>query len=102
MRWCVQRDIPMPGAQARAVRSSPRIPPADPFRFVLDCHFAAPDFWERFTATKARGAAVFYFWGHSYEMLTEADWARMDRLLAELAADPEVEFASLEELFPAA
>lgn len=74
MRWGVQRGIPRPGAPAQAVRNSPLgYPPANPLRFVPDCHFAAPDFWERFTAAKARGVAVFYFWGHSYEMLTEAD-----------------------------
>lgn len=64
-----------------------------------DCHFAATDFWERFENAKAAKAAVFYFWGHSYEMLDETDWQSFSDNLDRLNADPDTEWAELPELF---
>ena len=37
------------------------------------CHVLAPDFWQRFE--RARPGGVFWFWGHSYELISEAMWA---------------------------
>lgn len=74
-------------------------PPANPFRFVPDGHFKDADLLEKFAAAKAAGAPVFYFWGHSYEMVGDEEWARMDGILQTFAADPEAEWADLPDLF---
>lgn len=77
-------------------------PPAERLLFATNCHFAAPDFWERYAAAQAAHASVFYFWGHSYEMVTDADWQAFADKLASLTADPTAVWADLPDLFPAA
>jgi peptidoglycan/xylan/chitin deacetylase (PgdA/CDA1 family) len=77
----------------------PGFPPSNPMRFVPDCHFKDPAFLEKIASAKASGAPVFYFWGHSYEMITEEEWARMDGLLQTLSEDPDAVWADLSELF---
>lgn len=84
------------------VKATPCYPPADRLLFATDCHFAAPDFWERYARAKAAQASVFYFWGHSYEMVTDADWQTYTDNIARLSADPDAVWADLPELFPAA
>lgn len=79
--------------------ATPCHPALDRFRQPTDCHFAAPEFWERYVRAKASGAPFFYFWGHSYEMVTEDDWRAFDAKLARLAADPEAVWAGLPEVF---
>ena len=74
-------------------------PPANPMAFHPNCHFLAPDFWERFEASKAANDPVFYFWGHSFEIMDEAGWAEFDAQIARLTADPETEWVDLPELF---
>lgn len=78
----------------------PGYPPANPFRFVPDCHFKHPQIMEKLDAAKAAGAPVFYFWGHSYEMIDDDEWARMDGILQTLSEDPEVVWSELPDLFP--
>ena len=80
----------------------PGYPPADPLRFVPDCHFKDPDIMGKFAAAKSAGASVFYFWGHSYEMVDDEDWAHLDGILQALAADPGAAWADLPSLFPSA
>lgn len=74
-------------------------PPADPFRFVPDCHFRDPDLLEKYAASKVAGNPVFYFWGHSYEMVTGDDWARTDNILRTISADPASQWDDLPNLF---
>jgi peptidoglycan-N-acetylglucosamine deacetylase len=45
-------------------------PPGNAFAFHPYCHFPAPDLWSHYEIANKCG--VFYFWGHSYEMVTEA------------------------------
>lgn len=71
-------------------------PVADAMALHPNCHFQAPDFWQRLES--ARPCGVFYFWGHSYQMTTEAQWAAFDGLLARLAADPQLQWGEVAEL----
>jgi len=71
---------------ARGVTNTRSVfPPEDSMDFRPSCHFLAQNFWEEFEFARSSGA-VFYFWGHSYELLTEQDWHAFDekiRLLGE-------------------
>jgi peptidoglycan/xylan/chitin deacetylase (PgdA/CDA1 family) len=78
---------------------TPCFPPADAMRFQSDTHALAPHFWDRLAAAKAAAAPVFYFWGHSYELISEDDWQAFDAKIARLSADPELEWADLPDLF---
>ncbi len=85
---------------ARTVGSVPHpFPPSDPMEFHPSCHFLAPDFWARYE--KAKSGGVFYFWGHSYEMIAEEQWAAFERTIARIGADPESRWGDLPELFEA-
>jgi len=72
-------------------------PPADPMTLHPSCHFLAPDFWQRHEQARSQG--VFHFWGHSYEMTTEAMWAAFEDTLARLGADPQASWCTVAELF---
>jgi peptidoglycan/xylan/chitin deacetylase (PgdA/CDA1 family) len=73
-------------------------PPVNTMRFDANCHFLAPDFWERVERAKAAGD-VFYFWGHSYELVTDEDWANFDAKISKLNADPDTTWTDLPTLF---
>jgi len=72
-------------------------PPENPMAFHSCCHFLAPDFWERYE--KARKGGVFYFWGHSYEMITEEMWQAFDGQIRRISADPAACWADVVDLF---
>jgi len=72
-------------------------PPEHPMAFHPCCHFLAPDFWARYE--KARTGGVFYFWGHSYEIVNEAMWQDMERTIARISADSDARWADVVELF---
>ena len=72
-------------------------PPADAFEFHPNCHFLAPDFWQRYE--RAREGGVFYFWGHSYEIVDEAGWEAFDGQIGRIAEDPAATWAELPDLF---
>ena len=72
-------------------------PCADTMEFHPNCHFRAGDFWDRFE--RAAPSGVFYFWGHSFEIVTEDDWAAFDEQMDRLYADPRVEPVDLPSLF---
>ena len=82
-RTCVNVDFPFP--------------PADPMEFHTNCHFLAPDFWERYE--KARSHGVFYFWGHSFELADEPMWEAFDDQIRRITADSYAEWADLPALF---
>lgn len=60
-------------------------PPENAMAFHPCCHFLAPDLWTRYEKAKKRG--VFYFWGHSYEMNTEAMWRAYEEMIERISAD---------------
>jgi peptidoglycan/xylan/chitin deacetylase (PgdA/CDA1 family) len=82
------------------LRSTPCHPSPDRFCQPTDCHHATSDFWEIFERAKSAGATVFYFWGHSYEFLTEEDWQAYTNKLIRFNADPDVVWADLPDIFP--
>ena len=85
---------------ARTTKNVARsFPPERPMALHSNCHFAAADFWDRFARAKAEKHPVFYFWGHSYEMIADEEWAAMDAKIARVSADPECEWTTLPELF---
>jgi hypothetical protein len=71
-------------------------PVANAMALHPNCHFQAADFWARHE--QARASGVFYFWGHSYQMTTEAQWAAFDATLARLGADPQARWCEVADL----
>ncbi|MGL6259265.1 polysaccharide deacetylase family protein [Vibrio sp. WXL210] len=65
----------------------------DPFVLSPSCHFLDPDFWHYYE--QAVEVGVFYFWGHSYELLSEAMWQQFERKLARIAQDSRSEWANI-------
>ncbi len=76
----------------------PVFPPADPFEFGVSCRFVSPAFWTRYEQAKIAGG-VFCFWGHSYELTSEAMWADLEDKLTRISADPAAEWVNIETLF---
>ena len=74
-------------------------PPDEPMAFHSNCHFAAADFMDRFERALEESHPVFYFWGHSYEMITDDDWAEMESKISRLSSAPDCVWADLPDLF---
>jgi peptidoglycan/xylan/chitin deacetylase (PgdA/CDA1 family) len=74
-------------------------PPADAMAFNPNCHVAVADFWERVERVRGQPDGVFYFWGHSYELISEADWQAMAEKIARLSAYPDAVWCDLPALF---
>lgn len=72
-------------------------PPENPMTFFPSCDFKDDDFITKFDSVRERGG-VFYFMGHSYQFLTEADWAKFERRLEYINA-ADVEWVDLPSLF---
>jgi peptidoglycan-N-acetylglucosamine deacetylase len=73
-------------------------PPDDPMSFHSTCHHTAANFWGEYARVRAENG-VFYFWGHSYEMIDEQDWQSFTDKIARISADPQAEWVDLPELF---
>lgn len=78
---------------------TPCFPVVDPMKFHADCHFNNESFWELFEQAKASGCGVFYFWGHSFEICTDAEWAAFDAKIARINEDSSTVWAELPDLF---
>lgn len=86
---------------ARTVTEAESVwPVADPLELGVNCRFSDPTFWPRYQQVKASGG-VFLFWGHSYELVDETQWAALEAKIARISADPDAEWASLADLFAA-
>lgn len=72
-------------------------PPKDAMAFHPNCHFLASDFWDRYEAARACG--VFYFWGHSYEIMNDTMWQAFDAQIARISADTSAAWGELCDLF---
>jgi hypothetical protein len=72
-------------------------PPADAMAVHPTCHVLAPDFWERYE--RARAGGVFYFWGHSYELIGDAMWAALERKIERISRDPAAQWDDVARLF---
>lgn len=85
-------------AYARTVgNADDPFPPRDAMATDPCCHFLASDFWSRYERAKQRG--VFYFWGHSYELVSESMWREFEAAVERIGADPQARWGDLEELF---
>ena len=73
------------------------LPVANAMEFHACCHFLAPDFWARYE--KAREGGVFYFWGHSYEMISEGMWREFEETIRRISADPASRWGEVAGLF---
>jgi peptidoglycan/xylan/chitin deacetylase (PgdA/CDA1 family) len=79
--------------------ATPCFPPQDPMFLKSDCHHAAGDFWEKYELAKSIGSPVFYFWGHSYEFVTEDHWREFEAKIRRISADPAAQWTDLSKLF---
>lgn len=87
-------------AYARTVSRADRVfPPEDPMELKVSTHFLDPAFWAAFDRVRQSGDGVFYFWGHSYEILNESLWSAFEETIARLSADPDVRWVTNIELF---
>lgn len=90
-------------AYARTVgQASPVFPPLDPMLFHPTCHHQDPTFWQKWDRVKSQdgaGTAVFYFWGHSYELVTEDDWAVFENKLIRISQEATAQWWDLPALF---
>lgn len=70
----------------------------EPMALSSNCHYLdTRAFWTRYKKAKENGG-VFYFWGHSYEMMEyDALWKVVEDALAYIADDPEAEWVTVEE-----
>ncbi|MDD2236949.1 MAG: polysaccharide deacetylase family protein [Kiritimatiellae bacterium] len=83
---------------ARTAKNEGRsFPPADAMRFDPNSHFLAEDFQARYEQARADG--VFYFWGHSYELIQEADWKVFEETIARISSDRQARWGVVADLF---
>ncbi len=72
-------------------------PPKNPFELHPSCHFQDVNFWKFFEEAKITG--VFYFWGHSYEMISEPMWVDFESTIQKFSSDASVRWCNVEDLF---
>lgn len=83
---------------ARTTENLARVLPcADTMALHSNCHFMSPEFWNIFEAARSRG--VFYFLGHSYEMMEGPKlWREYEDKLRRFVADPDIEWVNVVDL----
>ena len=71
----------------------------NPLALSSSSHFLNPLFWKIFDEAKKTG--VFYFWGHSCEMMDFSTlWDRFEQKIKALSEAPEVEWVDVSDLVP--
>lgn len=88
------------GTRPAAPEEKTGYPCANPFRLVPDAHFRDPDIRKKLQAAKDARKPVFYFWGHSYEMVSEEEWQSLGSFLRDISADDACRWADVCDLFP--
>lgn len=84
---------------ARTTKNTDKVfPPADPMEFHSSCHFTHADFKEKFEKAKADNG-VFYFWGHTFEIISEEIWYDLEEKISMIAADSSVTWKFPADLF---
>lgn len=76
---------------------TPCFPPENPMAFHCCCHFLSEDFWQHYENSKECG--VFYFWGHSYEIISSEMLATFEAHVQRIDQDPDSEWAEILDLF---
>lgn len=71
-------------------------PPSDPLEFIPSCHFLSESFWGKFNHSKDQNG-IFYFWGHSCELVTEEMWRKLEEAIAKIASEPNMEWCNVSE-----
>ena len=75
------------------------LPLDDPMELPSHCHFMSPDFWAKYEKVREQDG-IFYFWGHSYEMMDDkALWDEFESKLAKIASDSKAEWIDIIDLF---
>jgi len=73
-------------------------PPDDPMEFHPSCHFLSDRFRICYESAK-KDKGVFFFWGHSYELMNEVMWTEFERTIESMASDSDAEWCDLSALF---
>ena len=74
------------------------VPCKDTMALDSSCHFLNPDFRKIFEKAK-NSSGVFYFWGHSYEMMDDRQlWAQTEENIRFLSEDPDVVWVDVIDL----
>lgn len=75
------------------------LPLDDPMELHTHCHFLSPEFWAKYEKVRELDG-VFYFWGHSYELMDNLElWGELEYKLARIAGDPKAEWIDVIDLF---
>ena len=75
------------------------LPLNDPMELPSHCHFMNPDFQGRYEKVRAIDG-IFYFWGHSYEMMdVPALWGEFESKLASIANDKQAQWIDIVDIF---
>jgi peptidoglycan/xylan/chitin deacetylase (PgdA/CDA1 family) len=73
-------------------------PPSDPLEFHPSCHIFNCDFWTKYDGVK-KNNGVFFFWGHSYELINQSAWDYYEGTIDRISSDPEAEWSFVHDLF---
>jgi len=82
---------------ARTTGTATDQPPGDGVSVHPIAHFISPTFWEEFQRCKER-SIPFYFWGHSYEIVSEEMWETFESTIARINGDPETQWVDVVEI----
>jgi len=83
---------------ARTTRMVDQVfPPENSMAFHPNCDFKDPLFWEKYARAKQQDD-LFYFMGHSYQIITESDWQAFEAQITRLSDDG-VTWVGLPSLF---
>ncbi len=74
-------------------------PPEDPFEFGPHCHFLDKDFWIKYDNCLAMNSPIFFFWGHSYEILNTKMWHDFEGNINRLSSEPKNDWVNISDLF---
>lgn len=74
------------------------LPIADSLELGVSCRFNDPQFWQRYQQAKTVNSG-FLFWGHSYELMSEAMWADLEQKIVAINADSNAEWTHLDAWF---
>jgi peptidoglycan/xylan/chitin deacetylase (PgdA/CDA1 family) len=87
-------------AYGRTTRNSNDVTKVDDTMiFDPSCHFQDSLFWEKYEQAKQTG--VFYFWGHSYEMIDSPGlWQQLEQKLKYIHEDQNAGWADVIDIVP--
>ena len=72
----------------------------DLLSFKSNCHYQSGRFMDKYLHAKET-SGVFYFWGHSYEMMdSEGLWDQLEQKIRFISEDPDAEWCDVIDLVP--